>query len=116
MLSRIAFSTIDGVSVCDHLAHSAAFVVLEIEDGREVSRSVRTREAGPCGNHKSFIEMLEGCDAVICGGIGQGAFNSLNAGGIRPVVAASPGTIADAAREYLAGSLATTDARVCLCH
>jgi predicted Fe-Mo cluster-binding NifX family protein len=116
MISRIAVTTVDGVSVCDHLARSAAFVVFELEDGRVMSRSVRTREAGPCGNHKSFVEMLEGCDAVICRGIGQGAFDSLSAHGISPVVAASAGAIDDAVRDFLAGALATTDARVCLCH
>jgi len=116
MNSRIAIATSDGVSVCDHLARSAAFVVLEIEDGRAVSQTVRNREPGPCGNHKSFVEMLEGCGAVICGGIGQGAFDSLSARGIRPVVAAGARSIADAADQYLAGTLPTTADRVCLCH
>ncbi len=116
MISRIAIATADGVSVCDHLARSAAFVVMEVEDGRTVSRAVRERGSGPCGNHKSFVEMLEGCTAVICGGIGQGAFDSLNANGITPVVAAHPHAIDEALSQYLAGTLATTDGRVCLCH
>src|ERR1035438_1181765 len=74
----------NGVSLCDHLAKSAAFVVLGVDDGRIVSRTIRNRDDGPCGNHKSFVEMLEGCDAVICGGIGQGAFDALSACGIKP--------------------------------
>ena len=116
MKSQIAVATSDGVSLCGHLAKSAAFVVLSVEEGRIVSRAVRTRELGPCGNHKSFVEMLEGCDAVICGGIGQGAFDALSAHGIKPVVAAGSCAIDDAAEQYLAGSLATSGARVCLCH
>ncbi len=113
---RIAIATADGVSLSDHLARSAAFVVLDVEDGRIVSRTVRTRDAGPCGNHKSFVEMLEGCNAVICGGIGQGAYDSLRAHGINSVVAAGKHSIEEAAEQYLAGTLAVTSEFVCLCH
>jgi predicted Fe-Mo cluster-binding NifX family protein len=101
--------------VCDHLARSSAFVVLEIENGRVASQAVRRRESGLCGNHRSFVEMLEGCEAVICGGIGQGAFDSLRSHGIRPVVAPGARSIGDAADRYLAGNLPTTGDRVCLC-
>ncbi len=87
-----------------------------MEDGRVVSKSVRERFNGKCGNHATFVELLEGCGAVICGGIGQGAFDSLKAAGIEPVVAAGKHTAEEAAALYLAGKLATTDARVCLCH
>jgi predicted Fe-Mo cluster-binding NifX family protein len=116
MLIRIALATADGASLAEHLARSAAFVVLEIEDGRIVSRIVRTRDAGPCGNHKSFVEMLEGCSAVICGGIGQGAYESLRAHGIDSVVTAGRHSIDEAAAQFLAGTLAVTDEFVCLCH
>jgi predicted Fe-Mo cluster-binding NifX family protein len=112
---QIAIGTTDGISVCDHLARSSAFFVLEIEDGRVVSKSLRER-FGKCGNHASFVELLAGCGAVICGGIGQGAFDSLKAAGIEPVVAAEKHTAEEAAALYLAGALPTTDARVCLCH
>ncbi len=116
MNSRIAIATTDGVSVCEHLARSAAFVVLEVEDGRVVSRAVRNRASDRCGNHKSFVEMLEGCNAVICGGIGEGAFDSLAKHGIRSIVTAGPQSIEDAAAKYLAGTLPTSGERVCLCH
>ena len=113
---QIAIGTTDGISVCDHLARSAAFFVLLVEDGRVVSKSLRERFGGKCGNHASFVELLEGCGAVICGGIGQGAFDSLKAAGIEPVVAMGKHTAEEAAELYLAGKLPTTDARVCLCH
>ncbi len=116
MIIRIAIATADGVSLSDHLARSAAFVVLDVEDGRVVSRVIRTRDSGPCGNHKSFVEMLEGCTAVICGGIGQGAFDSLRAHGIESIVAVGKHSIDEAAGQYLAGTLATTGEFVCLCH
>lgn len=114
MHSRIAVATTDGLSVSDHLARSASFIVMDVTDGGIVSRAVRNRESGSC-NHKSFVEMLEGCDGVICGGIGQGAWDALTAHGILPIVAAGKHSIDEAITRYLAGSLATTGEKVCLC-
>jgi len=88
---------------------------MDIEDGRIVSREIRSRESDSCGNHKSFVEMLEGCDGVICGGIGQGAWNASTAHGILPIVAAGRHSIDEAIGQHLAGGLATTGERVCLC-
>ena len=112
----IAVATTDRVSVADHLARSSAFIVLKAEDGRVVSTTTRERKTDACGNHASFVEILDGCDAVLCGGIGEGAAQSLAAHGIKPVVAAAQHSVEDAVALYLAGNLATTTDRVCLCH
>src|ERR1035441_9447872 len=123
-VTRIAIATADGVSVCDHLARAAAFVVVEVSGGvagargtRAGARVRRARGAGACGNHATFVEMLAGCDAVISGGIGQGAAGTLAAHGIRALVSpAAAGTpIDDALRAWIEGRLATSDERVCLC-
>ncbi|MFB3827258.1 MAG: NifB/NifX family molybdenum-iron cluster-binding protein [Bryobacteraceae bacterium] len=115
MTLRIGVGTTDGVSLCEHLARSTEFVIFEIENGRVVSRSVRRRDPGECGRHSTFVEMLEGCEIALCGGIGGGAAKSLSAAGILPVVAAGRHTMEDAVALYLAGTLPTTDERVCLC-
>jgi predicted Fe-Mo cluster-binding NifX family protein len=115
MHSRIAVATADGASVAEHLARSASFIVVELAEGKVVSRAVRTRESDSCGNHRSFVDILEGCAGVICGGIGKGAWNALTAHGILPIVAAGKHSIDEAIDQYLAGSLATTDEKVCLC-
>jgi predicted Fe-Mo cluster-binding NifX family protein len=115
MHSRIAVATADGLSVCEHLARSSSFIVMEVEEGKIASRAVRNRESDLCGNHKSFVEILEGCDEVICGGIGQGAWDALTAHGILPIVAAGKHSVDEAIGQYLAGSLATTGEKVCLC-
>lgn len=112
---RIAVATADRTTVCDHLARSVAFHVLEIDDGRIVASTVRERSNDACGNHATFVEMLEGCNAVVCGGIGQGAWDSLTMHGIMPVVAAGKHSIDDAVNLYLAGKLPTTTERTCLC-
>lgn len=115
MKTFLGVGTSDGVTVCDHLAHSAAFVVFEIADGRVTGQSVRKRGSGVCGNHATFVELLAGCSTVLCGGIGQGAVNSLTAHSITPLVLAERLSIDDAVAQWLAGTLATTDARQCLC-
>jgi predicted Fe-Mo cluster-binding NifX family protein len=114
--TRIAIGTADGASVCDHLARSSSFAVFEMEDGRAVSRTLRDRSSNKCGNHASFVEILEGCQAVICGGIGQGAYDSLVANGIAPIVLAAGMSIDAAVAGYLAGTLVATTERNCLCH
>ena len=116
-VTRIAIATADGVSVCDHLARSAAFIVVEVNSGMPGARTTRARGTEACGNHATFVEMLAGCDAVICGGIGQGAAVSLAAQGIRALVSPSSvgTTIDDAVRAWIEGRLATSDERVCLC-
>lgn len=112
----IAVATTDGHSVCDHLARSSAFVVLKLEDGKITSRSTRQRGADECGNHKTFVDLLDGCNAVICGGIGQGAADSLAAHAIAAIVASGRHSVDDAVDLYLTGKLVTTTDRVCLCH
>jgi predicted Fe-Mo cluster-binding NifX family protein len=116
-VNRIAIATADGVSVCDHLARAAAFVVVEVNSGVPGARQTRARGIEACGNHATFVEMLAGCDAVICGGIGQGAVAALAAHGIRALVAPSAaGTpIDDALQAWIEGRLITSDERVCLC-
>ena len=115
--TRIAIATADGVSVCDHLARAAAFVVVEVNSGVPGARTERARGTEACGNHATFVEMLSGCDAVICGGIGEGAAVALAAHGIRALVApAVAGTgIDEALQSWIEGRLATSDERVCLC-
>jgi len=114
--TRVAIATADGVSVADHLARSTAFVIVELENQLVAGRSVRNRVSEACGNHASFVDMVAGCGVVICGGIGTGAWNSLVASGIQPIVLAGAMSIDDALAGYLAGNLATTGDRVCLCH
>jgi predicted Fe-Mo cluster-binding NifX family protein len=113
--TRIAIGTADGVSVCGHLARSASFLVYDIEGGAVLARQERKRATEQCGNHRTFTEMLEGCSAVLCGGIGQGAYDSLMSAGIRPLILKSECTVEQALADYFAGTLALTEDRVCLC-
>jgi predicted Fe-Mo cluster-binding NifX family protein len=115
MTSLVAIATTDGVSVCDHLARSASFLIFEIENGRSISRTTRVRGTDSCGNHRSFVDLLDGCRAVMCGGIGGGAANALAAHGVESLVLADRMTVDAALAGYLSESLVTTQERVCLC-
>ena len=115
-MHRIAVGLADPETLCVHLARSSAFLVLEVQDGRVVARTLRPRDTDACGRHASFVELLDGCRAVLCGGIGQGAADALSAHGIQPIVVAGKHSPEDAARLFLSGELVTTDERVCLCH
>jgi predicted Fe-Mo cluster-binding NifX family protein len=114
--TRIAIATTDGISVCDHLARSTAFLILEIQDGAITSGTFRSRHTDTCGNHAGFVDMLSGASAVICGGIGQGAADALTAHGIEPLVIGERQSIDEAVNRFLAGSLSLSGERVCLCH
>jgi hypothetical protein len=47
------------------------------------------------------VEILSGCDAVICGGIGSGAWDLLTAQSIQPTVLAGAISIEEAISGYL---------------
>jgi predicted Fe-Mo cluster-binding NifX family protein len=113
--TRIAIATTDGISVCDHLARSSAFLILEVQDGAITSGTFRSRPTDTCGNHAGFVEMLAGANAVICGGIGQSAADVLTAHGIEPLVLGGPHSINDAVNGFLAGNLSLSGDRACVC-
>src|ERR1017187_4553833 len=116
-VTRIGIATADGVSVCDHLARAAAFVVVEVKSGVPGARVTRARGTAACGNHATFVELRACCDAVTPGGRGQGSAVSRAAHGIGPLVSPSvAGTpIDDALQAWIEGRLTTSDERVCLC-
>src|SRR5580700_10135187 len=99
--TRIAIATVDGISVCDHLARSTSFLILEIHEGAIVSGTFRSRATDTSGNHAVFLEMLAGAHAVICGGIGQAAAEMLAANRIEPLVLTRPHSIDEAVNGFL---------------
>jgi predicted Fe-Mo cluster-binding NifX family protein len=112
--TRIAIATTDGISVCDHLARSTSFLILQVEDGAITSGTFRSRPTDSCGNHAGFVEMLTGADAVICGGIGEGAAEVLRENGIEPMVIAGAHSIDQAVNKFLYGRLGLSNERVSL--
>lgn len=121
---KIAIPTNDGSTVSSHFGRSSAFLVFETGEGAVVNRELRPN-AG-CGdhthgqkehehNHNGIVAVLHDCDAVLCGGIGQGALLALEAAGIRTILRGCSGTASEAVEAYLRGTL-SSGGSLCQCH
>jgi predicted Fe-Mo cluster-binding NifX family protein len=104
---KIAIATDDGRTVSLHFGRAAHYAVLTVENGLVVERELRDkfsphgsgigaheeRETGPHGvspasnaRHDRMAAAIADCSAVICGGMGQGAYSRMTVHGIRPIV------------------------------
>lgn len=100
---KIAFVTDDGLQVSRHFGRAGKYLVVEVNDGQETGRELRDKmghqhfvqeesgnehHGGPHGfdpasqsRHTSMLAAIDDCDVVICGGMGQGAYQSIAASG-----------------------------------
>lgn len=122
---KIAIATDDGRTVSMHFGRAAQYAVLTVEDDAVVAREMRPKfsphgtaaqaphdqESGLHGTgpdsdagHDQMTAAITDCSALICGGMGQGAYNRIAANGIRPIVTDLRG-VDDAAIECAAGRI-----------
>lgn len=102
---RIAVTYEDG-NVFQHFGHTEAFKIYEAEDGKVVSSSIMdTNGTG----HEALADLLaaNGVDALICGGMGQGAKDALTAAGLQ-ICAGAEGDADAAVESWLKGELVDT--------
>ena len=100
---RIAVTYEDG-NVFQHFGHTEKFKIYEVEDGKIVSDSIMdTNGTG----HEALAGLLadRGVDALICGGMGQGAKDALTAAGLQ-ICAGAEGDADAAVEAWLRGELA----------
>ncbi len=106
---KIAITTDDGKIVSRHFGRALYFLVLTIEEGKVVNREMReklghqhfhTHEHSdehhhqerhgldePSHNkHVSMVEAISDCEYVISGGMGMGAYDSINRLHLKPVI------------------------------
>jgi predicted DNA-binding protein (UPF0251 family)/predicted Fe-Mo cluster-binding NifX family protein len=97
---KIAVATNDGATVSPHFGRSRAFLVFDIQDGAIAGREERpnSHAGGGCGHHDhaggehgphshaGILAALEGCEAVLCGGMGWRAAEDLKSAGIKAYV------------------------------
>ena len=95
--------TYDNGEVFGHFGRTPAFKVYEIEDGEIKSSEVL--ETGDSG-HGALAGFLDhaGAKVLICGGIGGGAVNAMNASGIK-IYAGASGNADEVVKQYLDGTL-----------
>jgi predicted Fe-Mo cluster-binding NifX family protein len=127
---KIAVPTNDGVSISEHFGRSAAFLIVEIEDGSVKSKEIKqnagqhTHDHSSCGggsgaheahNHGSIVAALAGCEVVICAGMGSRAAEALKQAGIREIIVAPPGRADEMVGSYLRGELVSSAQGFCRC-
>ena len=123
---KIAAVSDDGVSISQHFGRAPHYVVLTIEEGQIVADELRPKaghhtfasqghshpapgerhgcDAGSETKHQLMAETITDCEAVIAGGMGWGAYESLKASGIRPIITDLT-DIREAVLRLLAGDL-----------
>ncbi|PKO03176.1 MAG: hypothetical protein CVU43_04390 [Chloroflexi bacterium HGW-Chloroflexi-5] len=105
---KVAAITDDGKTISQHFGRAPYYLVLTIEEGKIVSREMRdkmghthfkeqahTEDAPGAGHgmdsashnkHVSMAETIADCKALLCGGMGMGAYESMRQLNIQPVV------------------------------
>lgn len=105
---KIAAITDDGKIISQHFGRAPYFLVLTIEEGKVVNREMRDKmghthfsaeshaeepqsaghgmDSASHNKHVSMAETIADCQALLCGGMGMGAYESMRKLNIQPIV------------------------------
>ncbi len=106
--------TYDNGEVFQHFGHTEHFKLYDADDGRILSSGVIDTNGTGHGALAGLLKEL-GVNALICGGVGQGARSALDAAGIS-VYGGVTGNADGAAQALAAGTLAFDPAASCSHH
>src|SRR4030042_51962 len=106
--TKVAAITNDGQTISQHFGRAAYYLVATIENGQIVDTELRNKighahfanqphpeelpgqmhglDADSHNKHLQMSEAIADCEALLCRGMGMGAYQSMQARGIRPVV------------------------------
>lgn len=122
---KIACITDDGITISQHFGRAPYYAVLTVENGQIVARELRDKmghnqfahgeHAEAHGahhgtdpdSHDKHIRMagaISDCEALLCRGMGWGAYESMKRLGIKPVVT-DIANVEDAVKAYVAGNI-----------
>lgn len=123
---KIAAITDDGKTISQHFGRAQYYLVSTIEDGVVVKQEMRPKighstlthqphveensgkghgmDAASHNKHLQMAEAIADCEALLCRGMGMGAYESMKVRSIRPVVTDIP-LIDDAVKAYIQGSI-----------
>ena len=123
---KIAFVSDDGSTISRHFGRAERYVVFTVEGGKLVEREERPKaahhhaagqhgehhghgdahgfEEGAQLRHASMIDPVRDCAVIIAGGMGAGAYASIQGAGLEAIVA-DESSIDEAAAAYIAGTL-----------
>lgn len=105
---KVAAITDDGNTISQHFGRAQYYLVATVENGEIVSREMRSKmghnhfanqphaeeqpgqphgmDAASHDKHLQMAEAIADCEALLCRGMGMGAYESMKTRGIRPVV------------------------------
>jgi len=123
---KIAAITDDGNSISQHFGRAPYYMVVTVENGQIVNRELREKLGhahfandphepdqpcqphgyGPAAEdrHNRMATAITDCEALLCRGMGMGAYESMKARGIRPVVT-DIASIDEAVKAYIDGKI-----------
>ncbi len=123
---KIALITDDGKTISRHFGRAAYYLVADIEEGKVTHREMRektghshfvnehTEQAGQAEahgmdsqshqKHVSMADTIADCEALICAGMGMGAYNSMRSLNIKPMITDLV-NIDEAIQAYIDGKL-----------
>lgn len=123
---KIAVITDDGSTISRHFGRAKYYLVATVENGAITQREMRPKPGhdhfagqpheedtagqghgfGPAahGRHHQMAQVIRDCEAVLCGGMGSGAYEGVQQLGIKPVLTRLT-SIDEAVQAYAAGRL-----------
>ena len=125
-MKKIACVTDDGTTISQHFGRAQYYAIVTVEDGEIVDRELRSKfshtnfssqghavtgagqrrgmDPASQAKHASMAEVISDCEALLCRGMGYGAYHSMEEAGIKPVVTDEP-DVDSAVMTYIAGDL-----------
>jgi len=123
---KIAAITDDGQTISQHFGRAPYYLVATVENKQIVKRELRNKlghaqfgnqphpeeqpgqphgmDSASHNKHLQMAESIADCEALLCRGMGTGAYESMKAVGIRPVVTDIV-TIDEAVMAYVQGNI-----------
>jgi len=105
---KIAAISEDGITISQHFGRAPLYVVITVEDGRIVGKETRNKtghhtfaahhppdlapgerrgyDTGAEVRHGSMAEIISDCQVLLAGGMGWGAYESMQSYNIKPIV------------------------------
>jgi predicted Fe-Mo cluster-binding NifX family protein len=124
--TKIAAITDDGTTISQHFGRAQYYLVVTVENGQIADRELRHKlghahfagqphpdeqpgqphgmDAVSHNKHLQMAEAIADCEALLCRGMGMGAYESMKAVGIRPLVT-DIAEIDEAIAAYIKGSI-----------
>lgn len=121
---KIAVATADGSTVSQHFGQCRGFIVFTVEEGNITGRelkdvSITPHNEGVCSGQtqrgSGVAAMLDGCETLLCGGIGGGAAQAILQLGVKPMVLPGVPDAEEAVRMFCDGRAAKAQAGFCNC-